>query len=194
MSAAKSYVVFSEELRFKMSRVGKYPVALPQGVTAEIKGHTVAIKGKMGNLSLEAPAEVEVKVVEGKVAVSVRHDTARARVLWGSTRSNINNMVKGVTEGFKEVLEIEGVGFRAAVQGKDLVMQLGFSHEVKFHIPDGITIKAEKPTVISITGIDKQKVGQVAAEIRGLKKPEPYKGKGIKYEGERVRRKEGKKK
>ena len=177
-----------------MSRVGKYPVALPQGVTAEVKGQTVAVKGKLGALSLEAPTEVEVQVVEGKVAVSMRQETSRARVLWGTTRNNINNMVKGVTEGFKTVLEIEGVGFKAAVQGKDLVMQLGFSHEVRYTMPEGITIKAEKPTVISVTGLDKQKVGQVSAEIRGFKKPEPYKGKGIKYEGERVRRKEGKKK
>jgi len=177
-----------------MSRVGKYPVALPQGVTAEVKGQTVAVKGKMGNLSLVAPAEVEVKLAEGKVAVAMRHDTQRSRVLWGTTRNNINNMVKGVAEGYKTVLEIEGVGFKAAVQGKDLVLQIGFSHEVKYTMPDGITIKAEKPTIVSVTGIDKQKVGQVAAEIRALKKPEPYKGKGIKYEGERIRRKEGKKK
>lgn len=177
-----------------MSRVGKYPVALPQGVTAEVKNQTVAVKGKMGNLNLVVPNEVEVKVADGKVAVSMRQDNSRSRVLWGTTRNNINNMVKGVTDGFRTVLEIEGVGFKAAVQGKDLVMQLGFSHEVRFTPPAGITIKAEKPTVISVTGIDKQQVGQVAAEIRSMKKPEPYKGKGIKYEGERVRRKEGKKK
>jgi large subunit ribosomal protein L6 len=177
-----------------MSRVGKYPVALPQGVTAEIKGDHVAVKGKMGNLSLVIPPELEVKSAEGKVAVSMREDTQRTRVLWGTTRNNINNMVKGVTEGFKVVLEIEGVGFRAALQGKDLVLQLGFSHEVKFHIPEGIAMKVDKQTIITITGVDKQKVGQIAAEIRSLKKPEPYKGKGIKYEGEKVRRKEGKKK
>jgi large subunit ribosomal protein L6 len=177
-----------------MSRVGKYPVALPQGVTAEVKGHTVSIKGKMGNLSLVAPAEVDVKVDGGKVVVAMHHDTPRARVLWGTTRNNINNMVKGVAEGFKTVLEIEGVGFRAAVQGKELVLQIGFSHEVKYAIPEGIAIKAEKPTVVSVAGVDKQKVGQVAAEIRALRAPEPYKGKGIKYEGERIRRKEGKKK
>ncbi|MDR3449450.1 MAG: 50S ribosomal protein L6 [Alphaproteobacteria bacterium] len=177
-----------------MSRVGKYPVALPQGVTAEVKNQNIAVKGKMGNLALDLPPEVVVKVEGGKVAVSMHHDTARARVLWGTTRNNINNMVKGVTEGFRTVLEIEGVGFKAAVQGKDLVLQIGFSHEVRYTMPDGITIKAEKPTVISVTGIDKQKVGQVAAEIRAMKKPEPYKGKGIKYEGERIRRKEGKKK
>lgn len=181
-----------------MSRVGKYPVALPQGVTAEVSkfqgGDQIAVKGKMGNLALVVPSEVTVKVAEGKVAVSMRHETARARVLWGTVRNNINNMVKGVTEGFKEVLEIEGVGFRAALAGKDLVLQIGFSHEVKFPIPEGIAIKVDKQTILTITGIDKQKVGQVAAEIRGMKRPEPYKGKGIHYEGEKVRRKEGKKK
>ena len=177
-----------------MSRVGKYPVALPQGVTAEVKNKSIAVKGKMGNLDLELPPEVEVVVADGKVAVSMRQDTARARVLWGTTRNNINNMVMGVTEGFKTILEIEGVGFKAAVQGKELILQIGFSHEVRFTPPEGITIKAEKPTLLSITGVDKQKVGQVAAEIRAMKKPEPYKGKGIKYAGERIRRKEGKKK
>ena len=177
-----------------MSRVGKYPVALPQGVTAEVKNKSIAVKGKMGNLDLELPPEVEVVVTDGKVAVSMRQDTARARVLWGTTRNNINNMVMGVTEGFKTILEIEGVGFKAAVQGKELILQIGFSHEVRFTPPEGITIKAEKPTLLSITGVDKQKVGQVAAEIRAMKKPEPYKGKGIKYAGERIRRKEGKKK
>lgn len=177
-----------------MSRVGKYPVTLPQGVTAEVKDHTVAVKGKMGNLTLVIPSEVDVKVGDGKVAVSMHHDTSRARVLWGTTRNNINNMVKGVTDGFKTVLEIEGVGFKAAMQGKELVLNIGFSHEVRYTAPEGITIKAEKPTVLSVSGIDKQQVGQVAAEIRSMKKPEPYKGKGIKYEGERIRRKEGKKK
>jgi len=177
-----------------MSRVGKYPVALPQGVVAEVKGQTVAVKGKTGNLSLVAPAEVEVKLADGKLAVAMREDTPRARVLWGTTRNNINNMVKGVTEGFKVVLEIEGVGFRAALAGKDLVLQLGFSHEIKYAIPEGITAKVDKQTIVTITGNDKQKVGQIAAEIRGFKKPEPYKGKGIHYQGEWIRRKEGKKK
>jgi len=194
MLVAKFFAVYSKRLGFKMSRVGKYPVTLPQGVTAEMKGHTLAVKGKLGSLSLETPTDVEVKIVDGKVAVSMRQDSSKARVLWGTTRNNINNMVKGVTDGFKTVLEIEGVGFKAAVQGKDLVLQIGFSHEVRYTMPEGIIIKAEKPTVISVTGTDKQKVGQVSAEIRGFKKPEPYKGKGIKYEGERVRRKEGKKK
>lgn len=177
-----------------MSRVGKYPVALPQGVTAEIKDNHIAVKGKMGNLSLVLPSELEVKSADGSIAVSMREDTQRTRVLWGTTRNNINNMVKGVTEGFKTVLEIEGVGFRAALQGKDLVLQLGFSHEIKYPIPEGITMKVDKQTVITITGIDRQKVGQISAEIRSYKKPEPYKGKGIKYEGEKIRRKEGKKK
>jgi len=177
-----------------MSRVGKHPVVLPQGVTAEVKGHDVAVKGKLGQLALAVPPEVEVKIAEGKITITPVSATKRARMMWGTVRNSISNMVKGVTEGFKKTLEIEGVGFRAAVQGKDLVMQLGFSHEVRYPIPDGIAIKAEKPTIISISGFDRQKVGQVAAEIRSLKKPEPYKGKGIKYAGERIRRKEGKKK
>jgi large subunit ribosomal protein L6 len=177
-----------------MSRVGKHPVALAQGVTAEVKGHTVSVKGKLGNLSLNFPSEVDVKVADGGVAVTPLSKTQQARMLWGTTRNNINNMVKGVSEGFKETLVIEGVGFRAAVQGHDLVLQLGFSHEVKYAIPQGIAIKAEKPTLISIAGINRQQVGQIAAEIRAMKKPEPYKGKGIRYEGEKVRRKEGKKK
>lgn len=177
-----------------MSRIGKHPVTLPQGVTAEIKGHTVAVKGKLGQLSTDFPPEVEVKVADGKVTVTPLQATQRARMMWGTVRNNINNMIKGVTDGFKKTLEIEGVGFRAAVQGKELVLQLGFSHEVRYPIPEGIAIKAEKPTVLSISGFDRQKVGQVAAEIRAYKKPEPYKGKGIKYAGERIRRKEGKKK
>ncbi len=177
-----------------MSRVGKHPVALPQGVTAEVKGETLTVKGKLGALTLAITSEVEVKVDGANVVVTPRHETQRSRMMWGTTRNNVANMAKGVSEGFKQVLEIEGVGFRAAVQGKDLVLQLGFSHEIKYPIPEGITMKAEKPTVISITGFDKQKVGQVAAEIRGMKKPEPYKGKGIKYAGEKIRRKEGKKK
>ncbi len=177
-----------------MSRVGKYPVILPQGVTAEIKDGSVAVKGKLGSLSLPVPNGVGVKVEGGHVVVSKLNDAQRTRVLWGTIRNNINNMVKGVSEGFKVVLEIEGVGFKAAVQGKDLVLQLGFSHEVKFTPPTGVTIKADKPTQLTISGSDKQQVGQVAAEIRGFRKPEPYKGKGIKYAGERIRRKEGKKK
>jgi large subunit ribosomal protein L6 len=177
-----------------MSRVGKHAVVVPSGVTVEVKGQAIAVKGKLGTLDLVAPDEVDVNFADGKITVMPRHTTQRARAMWGTTRNNINNMVKGVAEGYRQVLEIEGVGFRAAVQGQDLVLQIGFSHEVKYTIPQHITIKAEKPTVIAISGFDKQKVGQVAAEIRGFKKPEPYKGKGIKYEGEKVRRKEGKKK
>ena len=177
-----------------MSRVGKHPVALPSGVTAEVKGDVITVKGKLGTLSLAIASDVEVKVADNQVSVTPKAQSIRARMMWGTTRNNVANMVKGVSEGFKQILEIEGVGFRAAMQGKDLVMQLGFSHEIRYPAPAGIEIKAEKPTLISISGFDRQKVGQVAAEIRGMKKPEPYKGKGIKYAGERVRRKEGKKK
>lgn len=177
-----------------MSRIGKHPVALPAGVTAEVVGGSIAIKGKLGHLSLPLSSEVTVGVADGKVSVAPSHETQQSRAMWGTTRNNIANMVRGVADGFKVVLEIEGVGFKAAVQGKDLVLQLGFSHEVRYAIPEGIAIKAEKPTLLVITGFDRQKVGQVAAEIRGYKKPEPYKGKGIKYQGEKVRRKEGKKK
>lgn len=177
-----------------MSRIGKHPVALPQGVTAEVKDHNVTVKGKLGTLATHFTSEIEVKVADGKVVVTPHGESKHVRMMWGTVRNNINNMVKGVTEGFKMVLEIEGVGFRAAVQGKELVLQIGFSHEVKVAIPEGIAIKAEKPTVISISGADRQRVGQIAAEIRSLKKPEPYKGKGIKYQGEKIRRKEGKKK
>ncbi|HAX90628.1 MAG TPA: 50S ribosomal protein L6 [Rhodospirillaceae bacterium] len=177
-----------------MSRVGKHPVSLPQGVTAEVKAGAVQVKGKLGTLSLAITSDVEVKLADNQLVVTPVDQSTKARMMWGTVRNNLANMVKGVSEGFKQVLEIEGVGFRAAMQGKDLVMQLGFSHEVRYPSPEGIEIKAEKPTVLSITGFDRQKVGQVAAEIRSMKKPEPYKGKGIKYAGERVRRKEGKKK
>lgn len=177
-----------------MSRVGKHPVALPQGVTAEVKDGSIIVKGKLGTLSLPVPSEIEVTLADNQIAVNPKTKTTAARMMWGTTRNNVANMVKGVSDGFKQNLEIEGVGFRAAIQGKDLVMQLGFSHEVRYPMPAGIEIKAEKPTLISISGFDRQKVGQVAAEIRSMKKPEPYKGKGIKYAGERVRRKEGKKK
>jgi len=178
-----------------MSRVGKNAVVLPQGVTAELKDNTVAIKGKLGSLSYAYnTADVEVKMADNQILVSPLSNSQKARMLWGTTRSRIQGMVEGVSEGFKKVLEIEGVGFRAAMQGNELVMQLGFSHEVRYKAPDGVEIKAIKPTLLEVTGFDKQKVGQAAAEIRGYKKPEPYKGKGIRYQGEYVRRKEGKKK
>lgn len=177
-----------------MSRVGKHPVTLPQGVTAEIKQGHLSVKGKLGTLDLPIASDIEVKLADGAIVVMPRTQSQKARMMWGTTRNNVANMVKGVSEGFKKVLEIEGVGFKSAVQGKELVLNLGFSHEIRFQIPAGIEIKAEKPTVIAITGFDRQKVGQVAAEIRGMKKPEPYKGKGIKYAGEKILRKEGKKK
>jgi large subunit ribosomal protein L6 len=177
-----------------MSRVGQKPVTVPQGVTVDIKGQAVTIKGKQGTLALTLDRDVAVSLKDGKVVVEPKAETRRAKMIWATSRNLLSNMVTGVNEGYKKVLEIEGVGFRAAVQGKDLVLQIGFSHEVRFPIPEGITIKAEKPTTLSITGADRQRVGQVAAEIRGLKKPEPYKGKGIRYQGEYIQRKEGKKK
>ena len=177
-----------------MSRIGKHAIAVPSGVAVDVKGQAVSIKGKLGQLGLTVVDDLTVTHADHKITIALRHDTRRARMVWGTYRSLVNNMVKGVTDGFKETLEIEGVGFRASVQGKDLVLQIGFSHEVKYPIPDGIAIKAEKPTLLSITGIDKRQVGQVTAEIRGFKRPEPYKGKGIRYTGEVIRRKEGKKK
>jgi large subunit ribosomal protein L6 len=167
---------------------------MPAGVTPEIKGQIVSLKGKLGNLSITVDKNVAVKLEDGKIVLEPRNDGRQTRMLWATSRNLIANMAKGVSEGFKKVLEIEGVGFKAAVQGKDLVLNIGFSHEVRFPIPEGIAIKADKPTILSITGIDAQRVGQIAAEIRELRKPEPYKGKGIRYAGEVIQRKEGKKK
>jgi len=177
-----------------MSRIGKHPVAVPAGVDVRVEGQTVTAKGKLGSLSLTLVDDILAKLEDGKVVVQPANDGKRARQMWATSRTLVNNMVKGVAEGYTVNLEINGVGYRAAVQGKELVMQLGFSHDVKYPIPEGISIKCDKPTSISISGFDKQKVGQVAAEIRGWKKPEPYKGKGIKYETETILRKEGKKK
>jgi large subunit ribosomal protein L6 len=177
-----------------MSRVGQKPVVLPQGVTADIKGQAVSLKGKLGTLSLTLDRDVAVELKDGKIVLTPKNENRRARMVWATSRNLLANMAKGVSEGFKKVLEIEGVGFRAAVTGKDLVLQVGFSHETRYPIPEGITIKAEKPTQLSVTGADCQRVGQVAAEIRALKKPEPYKGKGIRYSNEQIQRKEGKKK
>ncbi|NBX74151.1 MAG: 50S ribosomal protein L6 [Alphaproteobacteria bacterium] len=177
-----------------MSRVGKNPVALPSGVTAEIKGQSFSVKGKTGSLNITLPDEIDVKVEGSSIVLAPKAKTQRHIMLWGTTKRNIQSMVTGVSVGFSKRLEIEGVGFKAAVQGKDLVLNLGFSHEIRYPVPEGITIKAEKPTTLLISGADKQRVGQVASEIRGYKKPEPYKGKGIKYEGEWIQRKEGKKK
>jgi large subunit ribosomal protein L6 len=177
-----------------MSRIGKHPVTLPQGVTVEVTGAAVTAKGRLGSLTLPLSAEVETTIQDGKVVVTPRHDTKHARMQWGTTRALVNNMVRGVSQGFSRSLEINGVGYRAAVQGKNLVLQLGYSHDVNFPIPDDVKIVCEKPTSITVTGADKQRVGQVAAVIRGFRIPEPYKGKGIKYVEEKIRRKEGKKK
>jgi large subunit ribosomal protein L6 len=177
-----------------MSRVGKNPVEVPAGVEIAIKGGLVSAKGKLGTLNFQATDDVEITQDDGKVWVKPRNDSKKARAMWGTARARIRNMVVGVSEGFKKELEINGVGYRAAVQGKALSLQLGFSHDVSYPIPEGIAIKCEKPTSITITGADIQQVGQVAAEIRGYRPPEPYKGKGVKYADEVILRKEGKKK
>jgi large subunit ribosomal protein L6 len=177
-----------------MSRIGKHAVPVPAGVEVAISGQSVTAKGKLGQLSLVLIDELQAKLEDGKVLVAKRNESRRAKMMWGTGRTLVNNLVTGVSKGFTVNLEINGVGYRAAVQGKDLVLQLGYSHEVKYPIPEGITMKTEKPTLISISGSDKQRVGQIAAEIRGFRKPEPYKGKGIKYDTETLLRKEGKKK
>ena len=177
-----------------MSRIGNKAVAIPSGVTANVDGQTVKMKGPKGALQAVLHDDVVVKMDKGAVTVTPRAETKRARSLWGTSRTQVANLIAGVTKGFEEKLEITGVGYRAAVQGKTLQLQLGFSHDVHFPIPEGIAIVTPKPTEIVITGIDKQKVGQVAAEIRGYRSPEPYKGKGVKYAGEYIFRKEGKKK
>jgi large subunit ribosomal protein L6 len=177
-----------------MSRIGKKPVALPKGVSASIDGQTVRVKGPKGELSVKLVPDVNVSIDEHGIQVSPREGAERGPQMWGLSRTLVGNLVEGVTQGFTQKLEIQGVGYRAAVQGKTLNLQLGFSHDVAYPIPAGITITAEKPTMISVSGIDKQLVGQVAAEIRSWRPPEPYKGKGVRYEGEYVRRKEGKKK
>jgi large subunit ribosomal protein L6 len=177
-----------------MSRIGKRAVAIPSGVTANVEGQTVKMKGPKGNLQLVLHDDVVVSMDKAGIKVEPRHETKRSRSLWGTSRTLVNNLVTGVTKGFEEKLEITGVGYRAAVQGKQLNLQLGFSHDVNYPIPTGITIATPKPTEIVISGTDKQQVGQVAAEIRGYRPPEPYKGKGVKYVGEYIFRKEGKKK
>ena len=178
-----------------MSRVGKKPVVVPQGVTASVEGQTVKVKGAKGAMQFVVPEEVVVKF-DAKTGITLdpKNETKRARSMWGTSRTLVNNLITGVTKGFEENLEITGVGYRAAAQGKTLNLQLGFSHDVNYPIPEGITIATPKPTEIKISGMDKQKVGQVAAEIRGYRPPEPYKGKGVKYAGEFIFRKEGKKK
>jgi len=177
-----------------MSRVGKYPVPVPQGVQVALQGRTVVAKGKLGELSLDLTEDVEVMIESGTIAVSPRRDDRRSRTMWGTTRSLINSMVTGVSTGFSKSMEINGTGYRAAVQGSDLVLNLGYSHEIRYPIPPGIRITCERPTAVKVEGADKQRVGQVAAEIRAYRGPEPYKGKGIKYDNEQILRKEGKKK
>lgn len=177
-----------------MSRIGKHPVAVPAGVQVAVQGQTVTAKGKLGELKVVLADDVLAKLEQGKVVVSPRSESRRARMMWGTFRTLVNNIVVGVNKGFTVNLEINGVGYRAAIQGKDLVLQLGYSHEIRYPIPPGITMKSDKPTSITISGADKRQVGQVAAEIRALRPPEPYKGKGIKYDTEIVLRKEGKKK
>lgn len=177
-----------------MSRIGKNPVAVPAGVTLDVQGQKVKAKGKLGELALVVHPEVSVKMEDGKVVVAPRTESRLAKANWATMQRLITNIVKGVSEGYTRKLEITGVGFRCAMQGSELVLQLGFSHEVRYKVPEGIKIAVDKQTQIMITGIDKQKVGQVAAEIYMMKPPEPYKGKGIKYEGQQILRKEGKKK
>jgi large subunit ribosomal protein L6 len=177
-----------------MSRVGKKAIAVPSGVTANVEGQTIKIKGPKGALSLAVHDDVEVKLDGGQIKVDPRSETKRARSQWGTYRTLIANLISGVTKGFEQRLEINGVGYRAAVQGKNLQLALGYSHDVVYPIPEGITIATPRPVEIIISGADRQKVGQVAAEIREYRPPEPYKGKGIKYSDERIFRKEGKKK
>ncbi|MBR4106324.1 MAG: 50S ribosomal protein L6 [Alphaproteobacteria bacterium] len=178
-----------------MSRVGKYPVIVPDGVNVTVESNNVLVKGKNGELSCHFDADhVDVKLDGNKVTVSPKSETKEARALWGTTRANINTLVKGVSEGFKKDLELVGVGYKARVEGSKLILSLGFSHDVTVETPKGLKITCASPTQISIFGADKQLVGQTASEIRNWRKPEPYKGKGVKYVGEYVRRKEGKKK
>ncbi len=177
-----------------MSRIGKKPVTIPSGVTATVEGQTVKMKGPKGQLQFVVHDDVEVKLDKNVVKVAPRVDTNRALALYGTARARIANLVEGVTKGFEKKLEITGVGYRAAMQGKNLQLALGYSHDVVFQIPEGITIAVPKPTEITITGTDVQRVGQVAAEIRAFRPPEPYKGKGVKYVDEFIFRKEGKKK
>jgi large subunit ribosomal protein L6 len=177
-----------------MSRIGKKPVPLPQGVTAAVSGQTVTAKGPKGELKFVVNDEVLVKFDNNQIAVEPRDQSKSARSKWGMSRTQIVNILHGVKEGFEKKLEINGVGYRAAMQGKNLQLALGFSHEVVYQTPQGITISVGKPTEITVNGIDKQQVGQVAAEIRKYRGPEPYKGKGVRYAGEKIVRKEGKKK
>src|ERR1700733_13853970 len=177
-----------------MSRIGKKAIAVPSGITADIEGQTVKVKGPKGALQVVLHDDIAVKLENGQIKVDPRVETKPAPSQWGTSRTLIANLIAGVTKGFEQRLEINGVGYRAAAAGKNLQIALGYSHDIVYPIPDGIAIATPRPVEIVITGSDRQKVGQVAAEIRGYRPPEPYKGKGIKYAGERIFRKEGKKK
>ena len=177
-----------------MSRVGQNPVAVPSGTEVRIDGQTVTAKGKLGQLTVTVASEIEVSQADNQIWVKPRQDTERARTMWGTSRAIVNNLVHGVTQGYSKTLLITGVGYRAAVQGRTLNLQLGYSHHINHAIPDGIDVKCDSATTIVVSGTDKQLVGQVAANVRAYRPPEPYKGKGIRYDGEIVMRKEGKKK
>jgi large subunit ribosomal protein L6 len=177
-----------------MSRIGKKPIVIPSGITANVEGQTVKVKGPKGALQVVLNDDVAVKLDGAQIKVDPRSDSKRARSQWGTSRTLISNLITGVSKGFEERLEISGVGYRAAVQGQNLQIALGYSHDIVYPIPDGITIATPRPVEIVVSGSDRQKVGQVAAEIRDYRPPEPYKGKGIKYASERIFRKEGKKK
>ena len=177
-----------------MSRVGKYPVEIPAGVQVAIAGGVFTAKGKLGELKLALTDNIEAKIDGNKVSVAPKGPTTQARMMWGTTRANIANILKGVSVGYTKTMEITGTGYRAAVNGPNLVINLGFSHDVVYPVPAGITITTPKPTTIAVAGTDKRQVGQVASEIRAWRPPEPYKGKGVRYTTETIRRKEGKKK
>ena len=177
-----------------MSRIGKKPIAVPAGVTVTLEGQTIAVKGPKGQLSWTVIDDVVVKHENGEITLSPRDDSQRARGMWGLSRTLVDNMVHGVTQGFEQKLELVGVGYRAALKGDALSLQLGFSHDVEVAPPAGVSFVVPKQTEITISGIDKQAVGEIAAKIRRIRPPEPYKGKGVRYAGEKVRRKEGKKK
>ena len=175
-----------------MSRIGKKAVSVPSGLTAKVDGQKVSIKGPKGELAVTLVDDVTVELTDDGIQVEPREDTKRARSMWGMSRTLVQNLITGVSDGFSKTLEINGVGYRAEAKGRNLQLQLGLSHDVVYEVPDGIDIAVPKPTEITVTGIEKQKVGQVAAEIRRFRPPEPYKGKGIRYAGEYIFRKEGK--
>ena len=177
-----------------MSRIGKRPVAIPSGVTANIEGKTLSVKGPKGTLTMGLSDLIDYKVEDEGISVQPANDTQKARAFWGMQRTLVSNLVEGVTEGFSKTLQISGVGYRASTQGSKLKLQLGYSHDVDLDVPEGLDVQTPDQTTVIVSGIDKQKVGQFAAEIRRWRKPEPYKGKGIKYQGEYIFRKEGKKK